>query len=404
MGRLSSAVLIIAVVCTSQIFAVEGNAVPGAVDPAVVTYNGNVYRTITGVDPDATYYDFLDTTTNEVNFPCQSDFMPLPDGWMMAPNNNDTAQVIKGHIWGGYYIIVSGGVLFATGIAPPQYAGKPLLDSQNNTVTYFLTRNGSNVCFTYCSQYSGGQILIRRCGAGQYTQMPVLQLCAHLARLACSPRSPLVRAHPAPRAPMLLPPGCRRALSASRVGTLQELGSPSVLLAHHALSRRSRLQDLNRALMIIARVALAFTAPQRACRALLAFTLHRLRLPLASHVNQGSSRRFLGARPARRAVRALTLLFKARRLVAAVQSGRLQQWVIVRAPLVQLGSTALYWPNLFALPALVESIPQPHVRRAVRRAEREPFPCTFQPPAWVPLSAGNVQPVTTPRTRVQPSA
>ena len=52
-----------------------------------VTYNGKVYRTLDGWDPE------------DSSIGCQSQYMEVPSGWEIAATNADSKAVTAAHPW-----------------------------------------------------------------------------------------------------------------------------------------------------------------------------------------------------------------------------------------------------------------------------------------------------------------
>jgi hypothetical protein len=81
----------------------------------VVSYKRILYATLDGWDP-------KDTLTKG----CQSDYLPLPSGWIIAPNDADSIAVIAMYAWGTDLLVLSDGSQYYTmNLRYPGHAGQP---------------------------------------------------------------------------------------------------------------------------------------------------------------------------------------------------------------------------------------------------------------------------------------
>ena len=70
----------------------------------MVVYNGNTYKTL------------ADWDKNNTNQACQNNWINVPDGWRIAPDNYDSREVIKSKAWNTCVIAVDGGNFYGTTI------------------------------------------------------------------------------------------------------------------------------------------------------------------------------------------------------------------------------------------------------------------------------------------------
>ena len=74
----------------------------------IVVYNGNTYKTL------------ADWDNNDYNVTCQNSgyggksYIELPNGWSIAPDNQDSIQVIKSKAWKTHVLVVSNGNSYGT--------------------------------------------------------------------------------------------------------------------------------------------------------------------------------------------------------------------------------------------------------------------------------------------------
>ena len=86
-GSLAQTPQVVSLACNAGYFG-ETNA---------VEYKGLVYRTLDGMSP-------LDT-----NFKCQNYYLPLPSGWALAADNDDSRYIIGAYRWGTDALVVANG-------------------------------------------------------------------------------------------------------------------------------------------------------------------------------------------------------------------------------------------------------------------------------------------------------
>ena len=134
-----------------------------------ISYNGKYYAALDGWSP-------TDSDTQG----CQSQYLPLPSGWSIAPDNADSLSVISRYPWGTDLMVLSNGAQYYTynsrysgqaGQSRPWYCcsdGPTPLGQQtsyNGEVLYAVTS---------CAR----RILIYQttigCGAGTYTAIGAL--------------------------------------------------------------------------------------------------------------------------------------------------------------------------------------------------------------------------------------
>ena len=80
-----------------------------------VSYNSILYAALDGWDPQ-------DTKTKG----CQPDYLPLPSGWIIAPNDEDSIAVTAMYAWGTDLLVFADGSQYYTlNVRYPGYAGQP---------------------------------------------------------------------------------------------------------------------------------------------------------------------------------------------------------------------------------------------------------------------------------------
>lgn len=67
-----------------------------------VVHNGKVYSLLTHVPPDSTLLY------------CQEVFLPVEDGFQIAPDDEDSRTVIGGHKWGTQMVVLANGNAYFT--------------------------------------------------------------------------------------------------------------------------------------------------------------------------------------------------------------------------------------------------------------------------------------------------
>ena len=65
-----------------------------------VQYNGNYYSTLADVAVDSS------------QLLCQTDYITLPDNWVIAPDNADSIAVIAAHYWSTHCVVVVSGTSY----------------------------------------------------------------------------------------------------------------------------------------------------------------------------------------------------------------------------------------------------------------------------------------------------
>lgn len=109
-------------------------------DPkTVLFYNGKLYRAL------SENWEY-----NSSSYQCQTAYLPLPDGWTIAPNDNDSKHVISNYRWSTAVMVLNDGTSYWTNIWGDRqirlYSNGQLLNSSN---TY-----RPNVC-------NGGILLVK---------------------------------------------------------------------------------------------------------------------------------------------------------------------------------------------------------------------------------------------------
>jgi len=107
-------------------------------------YNNKIYSTL------------ADVTISSTTSLCQSDWISMPSGWAIAPDNTDTVALSTLYPWSTDVLTVSSGVGYRTTNFPP--AGQAFGDSQSKYV-----QSGNQYKCPWCNYqilviYTGGDI------------------------------------------------------------------------------------------------------------------------------------------------------------------------------------------------------------------------------------------------------
>ena len=106
----------------------------------MVVYNANTYKTLSDWDKNSNNHD------------CQNNWMTIPNGWSLAPNNQDSINVIKSKNWSTAVVAIEGGHFWWAG----RYAGYGEWNPGNGH--YYLIRSGNHIRVGVCA---GGILLIK---------------------------------------------------------------------------------------------------------------------------------------------------------------------------------------------------------------------------------------------------
>ena len=68
-----------------------------------ISYNGNYYSTLADINYASTYL-----------YNCQSYYMALPSGWVIAPDTYDSRYVLGLYYWGTSYMVLANGNMYRT--------------------------------------------------------------------------------------------------------------------------------------------------------------------------------------------------------------------------------------------------------------------------------------------------
>lgn len=79
------------------------NLLLGTYRTGFVYYNGKYYATLTGVP-----YNDLERSS------CQSNYLPLPSNWIIAPNSNNARFVLSYYTWSTHLMVLSDGSAYET--------------------------------------------------------------------------------------------------------------------------------------------------------------------------------------------------------------------------------------------------------------------------------------------------
>jgi hypothetical protein len=104
-----------------------------------VMYNGRWYKTLDSTDPVA------------AQSKCQQNYLPLPLGWSLASDNEDSRYVIRSYNWGSIQVVLDSGYAYYTLQCRPDSCSS----NWNNDLGWsdYLSTSGSTYKPTACYNY-----------------------------------------------------------------------------------------------------------------------------------------------------------------------------------------------------------------------------------------------------------
>ena len=74
-----------------------------------VVYKGAAYRTLDGASPADTDSDGCQCTDATYPYDCPSNWLAVPEGWSLAPHDDDSIATVAAHGWGASCLALADG-------------------------------------------------------------------------------------------------------------------------------------------------------------------------------------------------------------------------------------------------------------------------------------------------------
>ncbi len=113
-----------------------------------IEHGGYTWRTLDRADPQGREFDAPNGGCQCVHGTCPANYLPLPAGWVLAPNDATSIAVVAAHGWGtGCAVLADGTAWITPAYSDGSYAG--------------------NSCSSGELATSGGTYTVTGCGAGR---------------------------------------------------------------------------------------------------------------------------------------------------------------------------------------------------------------------------------------------